>query len=106
MSLDVIAGMEPLSRMEPLSPILSADAKKTNGVAGGNFSDILTEAIGRAAEAEAVDQSGMAALLTGEDIEAHTIMNQTTQAELTLNLAIQIRNKVVDAYTEIMRMSV
>ena len=71
-----------------------------------SFTDILSDAIDAAAEADADDKTGAIALLAGEDTEPHISMIESTKAELSLNLAIQIRNKVIDAYNEIMRMQV
>lgn len=98
--------VEFIKPLESLGTLPSLERKGTESPKGSGFGDILSEAIGSAAEADRVDHAGMEALLSGEDIEAHTVMTQATEAELALNLAIQIRNKVLDAYNEVMRMSV
>jgi flagellar hook-basal body complex protein FliE len=69
-----------------------------------SFSDIFNEALNNAKETEATDQQGTLALLAGEDSGIHTTLIESQKAELALNLALQIRNKVVDAYNEVMRM--
>jgi flagellar hook-basal body complex protein FliE len=79
----------------------AASEKKTNSA---NFGDILNDAINNAQETEAADEAGTLALLTGEDNGIHTTMIESQKAELALSLAIQIRNKVIDAYNEVMRM--
>lgn len=100
--------LNSIAPMEPIPYVLSTDERKKakNRTSSEGFSDILSEAIGTAAEAEKADQAGMVALLAGEDVDAHTVMIQTTNSELAFNLALQIRNKVVDAYNEVMRMQV
>ncbi len=94
--------------MEPLSMVLNADKRsgKAEEAGGAQFSDILSQALGTAAATDQTDRAGMVALLSGEDISIDESMMQSTQAELALNLAIQIRTKVIDAYNEVMRMSV
>ena len=42
--------------------------------------------------------------LSGEGDELHTTILATQQAELSFELFLQVRNKVVSAYQEIMRM--
>ena len=42
--------------------------------------------------------------LSGEGEELHTTILATQQAELSMDLFLQARNKVVSAYQEIMRM--
>lgn len=71
-----------------------------------NFSDILSQAVGNIRETEGAAQQGNASLLTGETDDLHTPVIETQKAELALNLAIQVRNKVLEAYNEVMRMQV
>jgi len=69
---------------------------------------------GRALEAsvEHIDQQVNVAeqmpieLLTGRVNDFHEIAVQLKNAELSFKFAMEIRNKLVDAYREIMRMSV
>ena len=42
--------------------------------------------------------------LSGENEELHTTIMATQRAEIAFDLALQVRNKVVAAYQEIMRM--
>ncbi len=76
--------------------------EKTNGK--GNFSDILTESINNVVDTENQNDQGTLELLAGEDISIHETMIQAEKAELALELALQVRNKVIDAYNEVMRM--
>ncbi len=84
------------------SGALTGSAQKTTASSG--FNDILNEALNNAKETEAADQQDTLALLSGEDSGIHTSLIGAQKAELALNLAIQIRNKVIDAYNEVMRM--
>lgn len=71
-----------------------------------SFTNILSEAIGSAKEAEKSVSAQNAALLTGETDDLHTPMIEAQKAEIILNLAVQVRNKVIEAYNEVMRMQV
>jgi len=71
-----------------------------------SFSSILTEAIGAASQADAVDKASALELLMGQNDDLAGLLLDAQKAELSLNLALQIRNKVIDAYNEIMRMQV
>ena len=61
---------------------------------------------------EEVNQSQIAAdkkatnLANGKDTNIHDTMLASTQAELGFNLMVQVRNKALEAYQEIMRMPV
>ncbi len=77
---------------------------KTQGES--SFTDILNDAINNAKESENISQDQNAALLTGETDDLHTPLIESQKAELALELAIQIRNKVVNAYNQVMNMQV
>jgi len=42
----------------------------------------------------------------GESIPSHELMLAMERARLELNLALQVRNKLLDAYQEVMRMQI
>lgn len=74
--------------------------------AQSSFTDILSEAINSAQQAEVSAEDENAALLTGETDDLHTPLIEAQKAELALDLAIQIRNKVINAYNQVMNMQV
>jgi flagellar hook-basal body complex protein FliE len=78
---------------------------KTTEVAS-SFADILAETLGTVAETDKADKASALELLTGQTDDMSGLLLDATKAELSLNLALQIRNKVIDAYTEIMRSQV
>lgn len=88
-----------LSKIDP-----TGSSKKTPGES--SFTDILSDAINSAQESEGSVQDENAALLTGETDDLHTPVMEAQKAELALDLAIQIRNKVISAYHEVMNMQV
>lgn len=94
-------------QISSISDILSG-IEKVSSVNGThqdqNFTDILNQAIDDAQETDAQATLVNQNLLTGENESIHTAMIASEKAELALNLAIQIRNKVIDAYNEVMRM--
>ncbi len=47
-----------------------------------------------------------AKLVTGEIKDFHELAGQLKRSELTFKFALEVRNKLIDAYREVMRMSV
>jgi len=99
--------------INPLSPNLihllnpepiTADSNRPNE--SGGFADILTEAFRLTNQTDAVDNASTLQLLTGEADDLSRILIDAQRAELSLQLALQIRNRVIDAYNEVMRMSI
>ena len=104
MSIEVSAlGSRPLAH--PGGAASGAGAA-SGGAAGADFGSALKEAIGALGELGAqADQSSLG-LATGAPVDVHEVMLNVEQASLGFQLALQVRNKLVDAYQEIMRMSV
>jgi len=93
-----------------LSPnsALTFDADKLTGTgqSDGSFSNILSEALSTASQADAADKASSLQLLMGQSDDLAGLLLDAQKAELSLNLALQLRNKVIDAYNEVMRMQV
>ena len=71
-----------------------------------SFANILSDSLKTATEADAMDKFTSMQLLTGQSDDLSGMLLSAQKAEISLNLALQIRNKVIDAYNEIMRMQV
>jgi flagellar hook-basal body complex protein FliE len=76
------------------------------GAAGqpGEFQGVLSGAIDSLNSLQNSAADSVQKFLTGENEELHTTILATQKAELAFELGLQVRNKVVDAYQEIMKM--
>ena len=70
------------------------------------FGDFLKSAIASVNETQQASDMATDKLIRGGDIELHDVMIASQKASITLNASLEIRNKVVEAYQEIMRMPV
>jgi flagellar hook-basal body complex protein FliE len=82
------------------------DTPKASGGGAASFSDILTDAMSTASEADLTDKQSTLELLAGQADDFSGLMIDAQKAEISLNLALQLRNKILDAYKEIMNMQV
>ncbi len=71
-----------------------------------NFGAVLKDAISAVNNSQVASDKMTNRLVNGENVELHDVMITAQKANITLNTALQIRNKVVEAYQEIMRMTV
>lgn len=71
---------------------------------GAGFSSRLRELVNGVDALQ--DQAGslQTAAIRGEDVQVHDVMIATEQASLAFALMLEVRNKLVDAYQELMRM--
>ena len=70
----------------------------------GEFQSLLAGAIQRVEKFQTDASQSVDQYLSGEGGELHTAAVAMQRAELSLDLFLQTRNKVVSAYQEIMRM--
>jgi flagellar hook-basal body complex protein FliE len=70
----------------------------------GEFQNALASAINSIDTSQKNAATSVQQFLTGENEELHTTILATQKAELAFELGLQVRNKVVDAYQEIMKM--
>ena len=70
----------------------------------GAFAEALADAIGRVEDYRVQADKAVNRFLMGEDEELHKVAIATQQAELSFDLFLQVKNKVVQAYQEVMRM--
>lgn len=69
-----------------------------------SFGDVLNNAINEVDKAEKDSINMMEKLATGEIDNIHEVFVASQKAELSLNMAIEVKNRVVEAYREIMRL--
>lgn len=86
----------------PHLPAVTSAAAPRESV--GAFQAMFHTALGTVENLRAEAEVKVGKFLSGEGEELHTVVLATQQAELSLELFQQVRNKVVQAYQEIMRM--
>lgn len=71
-----------------------------------SFGDILKNSLNQVNQLQLEAQKAAQTYAVGGPIELHQVMIATERAELSLELTMQIRNKLLQAYQEISRMGV
>ena len=71
---------------------------------GAEFASLLSAAIGRVDQGNKATEGTIDRYLSGENEEIHDMVLATQRNELQFELFLQMRNKVVQAYQEVMRM--
>ena len=97
-------GMEGLGS-QPGSDLTGAG---TNADAGGSgsFLNMLQQSISEVGNYQVTADKAAADLATGKSENIHQTMLALSQAELSFNMMVQVRNKALEAYQEVMRMQV
>lgn len=73
---------------------------------GTSFADFLNNAISKVNDLQLQSEDLNTALAAGKTDNIHQVMIAAEKAEIALQFTVQVRNKILDAYQEIMRMPV
>jgi len=84
----------------PVAPLVAGA-----GAAGG-FGSVLQDAMRTVGELHNDASHSVESFLAGEGDDLHKTILSTQRADLAMELFMQVRNKVVQAYQEVMRMQV
>ncbi len=88
-------------------PLLTSETGiKSGEKTSSSFSEILKDSINKVAEVEKTADMEVEKLAKGENQDIHNTMIAVEKADLTFELMMQIRNKIINAYEEIMRIQV
>jgi flagellar hook-basal body complex protein FliE len=71
-----------------------------------SFSDLLKQAIGQVGDLAAQSDQLSIDTALGKPVELHQVMLAATKAQLAMELLIEVRSRLIDAYQEISRMAV
>lgn len=87
---------------------MATTQKKANGVADGqtSFKETLFEALNKVNKLQAESSKATELLAKGQIENLHDVMIAGQKASIALSATIEVRNKVIEAYQEIMRMQV
>lgn len=94
-------------RIDNISFFELPELKKVNSNSNNtSFSEILKSELDKVNDVQLNAEQATQDLLTGKATDIHQVLIATEEARLSLELAVQIRNKLVDAYQEISRMQI
>ena len=97
MTIPPIAGVgAPIPAVAPTGPAVAPGS--------GSFGDSISSALEAVSQAEFDADAVVQDVAAGGDASVHDLMVAMTKASLTVDLLVQVRNKAVEAYQEIMRM--
>jgi len=95
-----------LRALQPDSSSGAGLARPAGGEGVTGFVRALGETLREANGLQDQASQGAEALARGEDVSLHRVMVETQEASLAFQLTLAVRNKVLEAYQEVLRMQV
>lgn len=96
MAIEKISGL--------ISPIIQEKSKPKSDIA--EFGSVFGEFIGSVNQDQLKSAEITKDFINGENVEIHEVMIAGEKAKTSLELLMEIRNKTIDMYRELTRMSV
>lgn len=92
-----------LSTASQIQPAGNAATKKPNDV---SFQDTIRGLLDKANEPHADAEAAFQDLITGNTDNLHNVVLSVAKADMSFRLLLELRNRLTEAYQEIMRMQV
>ncbi|MDD2697808.1 MAG: flagellar hook-basal body complex protein FliE [Arcobacteraceae bacterium] len=99
---EIMSSIKGLETDKLFSPVLNAADEQE----GESFGSILTKSIGEVNKTQVTAYNAMEQIATGKVENLQKAVQQIEEAELSLKLALEVKNKALNAYKEVMRMQV
>jgi len=99
-----IAGLNPATLLSQISSETTSAAG--SGGTSSSFGSVVKDAVESLDQSQKASAQEMAKAVTGESPDLHRTIIALQTADLSFQFALQVRNKVINAYDEIMRMQV
>jgi flagellar hook-basal body complex protein FliE len=101
--------MDQIKAITSIAPSIAGGAAPGQAIGGApssGFMDSLQQAISKANDIQLGADQATQALMTGQTQNIHQTMVALQEADVSFQLMMQIRNKLVSAYEEIQRMQI
>ncbi len=92
--------------LEKGTPVAPSAPAGTDAGKSESFSDIFGKAMQNLNDIQLNADETVKKFLTGEVTDLHTVVIALEKAKLSMQLAVEVRNKLIEAYQEISRMQV
>jgi len=101
-ALGTAAGVSPTADAGSYTPAVTG----ASGAQPGSFSQVLENAVQEVDSKLKAADTEKGKVLTGETGNVHQAMIAVQEANVAFSLMVEVRNKLVDSYQELMRMQV
>lgn len=91
----------PIQQLSSLSGEVKAQSTSSNGDAAGMFESVFRSAIENVKETDAAATEAEYLLATGQLDNPAMLMIAQTKSSIAVDLLVQLRNKALDAYSQV-----
>lgn len=96
----------PLREMTDVVPMFQPQPPPGTSATPPSFSDLLNRLVSEVSAKQAGASDTVRGLLGGENVPLHQAMIAMEEASLSFHLLVEVRNKLLESYQELMRMQI
>jgi flagellar hook-basal body complex protein FliE len=86
-----------------IKALTSAEPRQAEG---GDFAQTLMDVLKEVNQSQLQAKDKQTAFMTGQPVELHDLMITMERASTAMQLTLQVRNKILEAYQEMIRMQI
>jgi len=107
MATSAADGLVPSGNLRAVQlPADPSTALTGTGATDSSFANLLHDAVQDVSGKQAAATNAVTGLLTGQNVSLHQAMIAMEEASVSFQLMIEVRNKMLEGYQEIMRMQI
>lgn len=99
----------PAKELQDVRPLVSLEPSNSQSVQGsapGSFANLLGNLISETNQKQVAAGQAVQGLLSGENVPLHEAVIAMEEASVSMQLMVEVRNKMLDSYQELMRMQI
>lgn len=96
----------PLRELGKLSPGTAIQPTEVSGASGTSFASTLGRMVADVSGKQAAASEAVSGLMSGSGVPLHQAMIAMEEASVSFQLMVEVRNKLLESYQELMRMQV
>ncbi|MFA7672247.1 MAG: flagellar hook-basal body complex protein FliE [Clostridia bacterium] len=101
-----IQGISGISQAQNIVQTADISKNNLNSVTNNEFSDVFDNLLKNLVEAELNNENNLSMLVSGDIANISQAIVGLAETDLTIQYTMEVRNKIVDSYKEIMQMQV
>jgi len=92
--------------LQKLTPNSDAASSVSSSTGSGSFSNVLGNFVQDVSDKQTAANEAVTGLLGGKNVSLHQTMISMEEASVSFQLMVEVRNRLLDSYQELMRMQV
>lgn len=97
--------IKPMQMVESIAQLDKIGKMQESEKGGSMFEDVFRQAIENVKQTDKELQMQQYLLASGQSDDLHNLTIASTKAQLSIDLMVQLRNKAMEAYNEMMRIN-